>query len=298
MLVPASLALVLPEFPLEKRATATALWGATGAVAAATGPALGGLLVGWQSWRWVFFVNLLIGLPALIPARRILRESREPGASLPDALGAVLLAVGVGALALGIVQGPDWGWSSGARDRRVRRQRRLARAVPRALEPSPGPGDRALAVQGALVRGRERGWVRVRARLLRAPALQRALPHRRLGLLDRQGRGRGHARAADGGALRADRRPALGPLRAARRRRPGGLVFAAGALLFATTLDASSAYATEFLPATILTGIGVGLSFASFGSAAVAELPRDRFATGGAINNTFRQIGRRSESPR
>ena len=63
MLVPASLALVLPEFPLEKRATATALWGATGAVAAATGPALGGLLVGWQSWRWVFFVNLLIGIP-------------------------------------------------------------------------------------------------------------------------------------------------------------------------------------------------------------------------------------------
>ena len=72
---------------------------------------------------------------------------------------------------------------------------------------------------------------------------------------------------------------------------PGGLVFAAGALLFATTLDASSAYATAFLPATILTGIGVGLSFAAFGSAAVAELPRDRFATGGAINNTFRQIG-------
>ena len=45
MLVPASLALVLPEFPLERRATATALWGATGAVAAAAGPSLGGLLV-------------------------------------------------------------------------------------------------------------------------------------------------------------------------------------------------------------------------------------------------------------
>src|SRR5215475_9063967 len=45
MLVPASLGLILPEFPLEKRATATALWGATGAVAAATGPSLGGVLV-------------------------------------------------------------------------------------------------------------------------------------------------------------------------------------------------------------------------------------------------------------
>src|SRR5262245_49463768 len=112
MLVPASLALVLPEFPLERRATATALWGATGAVAAAAGPSVGGLLVDWQGWRAVFYVNLLIGLPSLVPARRLLRESREPHTTLPDALGAVLLASGVGALALAIVQGPDWGWSS------------------------------------------------------------------------------------------------------------------------------------------------------------------------------------------
>jgi MFS family permease len=99
MLVPASLALVLPEFPLERRATATALWGATGAVTAAAGPSLGGLLVDWQGWRAVFYVNLLIGLPALIRARRLLRESCEPQAILPDALGALLLAGGVGALA-------------------------------------------------------------------------------------------------------------------------------------------------------------------------------------------------------
>src|SRR5215475_4003569 len=77
MLVPASLGLLLPEFPLERRATATALWGATGAVAAATGPSLGGVLVAWQGWRLVFFVNLLFGLPALIPAVRLLREGRD-----------------------------------------------------------------------------------------------------------------------------------------------------------------------------------------------------------------------------
>src|SRR5215510_35536 len=112
MLVPASLGLLLPEFPLERRATATALWGATGAVAAAAGPSLGGVLVDWQGWRAVFYVNLLIGLPALLPARRLLHESREPRTHFPDAIGAVLLGAGVGALALGIVQGPQWGWSS------------------------------------------------------------------------------------------------------------------------------------------------------------------------------------------
>src|ERR671936_142313 len=98
-LVPTSLALLLPEFPLEKRATATALWGATGAVAAATGPSLGGLLVDAVGWRAVFFVNLVIGLAALVPARRLLRESRgEARAPLADVAGTVLLVAGLGLL--------------------------------------------------------------------------------------------------------------------------------------------------------------------------------------------------------
>jgi len=78
ILTPASLSLILPEFPIEQRATATALWTATGAVAAAAGPSLGGVLVDWQGWRAVFFVNVVIGLPALIPAQRLLRESKDP----------------------------------------------------------------------------------------------------------------------------------------------------------------------------------------------------------------------------
>jgi hypothetical protein len=68
-------------------------------------------------------------------------------------------------------------------------------------------------------------------------------------------------------------------------------VFGAGALLFALGIGEDPSYLTEFLPATLLTGAGVGLSFAAFGSAAVAELPRSRYATGGAIANCFRQIG-------
>src|SRR5689334_24198147 len=98
ILVPTSLALLLPEFPLEQRATATALWGATGAVAAATGPSLGGVLVHLTDWRLVFFVNIPIGLAALIPARRLLRESREAHPYMPDLLGALFLALGVGSL--------------------------------------------------------------------------------------------------------------------------------------------------------------------------------------------------------
>ena len=89
IVVPTSLGLMLPEFPPAKRATATAIWGATGAVAAATGPSLGGVLVDSAGWRWVFLVNLLIGIPAVFPARRLLVERRDEtgGRALPDARG-------------------------------------------------------------------------------------------------------------------------------------------------------------------------------------------------------------------
>jgi MFS family permease len=72
---------------------------------------------------------------------------------------------------------------------------------------------------------------------------------------------------------------------------PGSLLFGVGALLFALKVGAHPSYAADFLPANMLGGFGVGLTFAGYGSAAVAELPRNRYATGGAINNCIRQIG-------
>src|SRR3954452_4703092 len=113
LLVPTSLGLLLPEFPLERRASATALWGAVGGVAAATGPSLGGLLIQWSDWRAGFYVNLVLGAVAWLPARRLLRETRDPDrGAVPDALGIALLAGGVGLLSLAIVEAPSWGWGS------------------------------------------------------------------------------------------------------------------------------------------------------------------------------------------
>jgi EmrB/QacA subfamily drug resistance transporter len=291
MLVPASLALVLPEFPLERRATATALWGATGAVAAAAGPSLGGLLVDWQGWRAVFFVNLVIGLPALLPARRLLRESREPQAAFPDVLGAVLLAGGVAALALGIVEGPDWGWSSG----RVLAAF-AASALLLALAVWRSARHRAPVIELSLFRVRSFAVANAGGFVF-ALGFYALLLCNVFFLTD----------VWDYSILKAGVALTPGPLAAAVAAPvggrlsdrfgqravavPGGLLFAAGALLFALTIGEQPSYASEFLPATLLTGAGVGLSFAAFGSAAVAELPRARYATGGAISNCFRQIG-------
>jgi MFS family permease len=72
---------------------------------------------------------------------------------------------------------------------------------------------------------------------------------------------------------------------------PGALLFAAGAGLLALNMDSTPDYVAEYLPAQMLTGAGVGLSFAAWGSAAVAQLPPARFATGSAVLACVRQIG-------
>ncbi|MFM7964041.1 MAG: MFS transporter, partial [Actinomycetota bacterium] len=79
-LSPAALALVLPEFPVEKRTQAIAIWGASGGIAAALGPSIGGILVDTLGWRSLFFINIPITLLTVLIGRRLLRESKDPNA--------------------------------------------------------------------------------------------------------------------------------------------------------------------------------------------------------------------------
>ena len=109
---PASLALVLDEFPIEKRSTAVGALGAVGGVATAIGPAVGGALIDNLTWRWAFFLNVPLGiLVFVLVAPRLPRTYvADPARRRPDLIGVALLMVGVAALALGIVQSDDWGY--------------------------------------------------------------------------------------------------------------------------------------------------------------------------------------------
>src|SRR5947208_9434112 len=116
LLTPASLGLVVASTPPVHRQRSVRIWAATGAVAAALGPAVGGVLVE-ASWRWVFLVNVPVGVAALVAAAIWVPTSRDPSVTrIPDVLGALLLAVSIGALTLALVKGPDWGWASGSTD--------------------------------------------------------------------------------------------------------------------------------------------------------------------------------------
>ncbi len=289
-IVPTSLALLLPEFPVARRATATALWSATGGVAAAAGPSLGGVLVVVAGWRWVFFVNLFFGLPALIPAHRILREHRdEHGSAFPAPFGVGLLIAGVGSLTLGIVKSSDW-------DEPRMAVTFFAAAVLLAAFVLHARNAARPVVELPLFRVRSFAFANLGvfvfsvaffALLLANVLFLTEVWHYsivRAGFALTAGPLTATAMAPIGGRL-CDR---FGQRVVAV---PGGIFFALGTLLLATRVGTSPAYAAAFLPGISLTGVGVGLTYSAFGSAAVAELPLNRFSTGSGIYTMSRQIG-------
>src|SRR6476620_9668171 len=96
----------------RERNIALGAWGAVGGVGAAFGVLFGGILVDFLSWQWIFFVNVPVGVAALILAPVLLSESMDKHGQGFDALGAVLVTSGLVMLVLGVTQGHGWGWSS------------------------------------------------------------------------------------------------------------------------------------------------------------------------------------------
>ena len=113
-LVPATLALVVAEFPKERLGAGLGAWGAIGAFAAALGPSLGGGITEWASWRWIFWVNLPVGVLAVALSAAFLAESRDSAAGRRvDVLGVLTLSTGLFMLTLALIEGHGWGWVSG-----------------------------------------------------------------------------------------------------------------------------------------------------------------------------------------
>src|ERR1700745_1609248 len=111
-MVPASLSLLLAAVPPSVRPKALGTWSALGALGAALGPVIGGALV-QVDWRWVFWINVPVGVAAVFLAARVVPESKDPNVSgRPDILGAGLLAAAVGLVALALVKATEWGWGS------------------------------------------------------------------------------------------------------------------------------------------------------------------------------------------
>src|SRR4030095_13131303 len=96
----------------RERNIALGAWGAVGGFGAAAGVLLGGILTDLLAWEWIFWVNVPVGVLALVLTPFLLSESRDAHGQSHDAGGAVLVTSGLVLLVLGITQGHGWGWTS------------------------------------------------------------------------------------------------------------------------------------------------------------------------------------------
>jgi MFS family permease len=109
LILPAIVALVAGNFPVERRPAAYGMVAAAGAVAVAVGPLLGGFCTTYFSWRWVFAGEVVLVLAILVLARKIADAPSETRPKL-DVVGTVLSAAGLGMFVFGVLRSSEWGW--------------------------------------------------------------------------------------------------------------------------------------------------------------------------------------------
>jgi EmrB/QacA subfamily drug resistance transporter len=290
LMLPTSLGLMLPEFGPHERHVAIGVWAATGGIAAAAGPPLGGLLV-QADWRWVFLVNVPVGLLGLGFGLRTLAERRELGSGRPDIVGALALIVAIGSLVVAIVKGQEWGWASPAvlavlvvtvvglpaiwwRSARhpspivepsMLRVRSFGLAVGASVLFFAGFGAMLLAGVLFLTGVWHESVLTAGLMLFPGPAMATAfsIPSARLG------------------ARVGYRIPGM----------LGALLFVGGQLFYITQTGDTPAYVSEYLPGIAISGAGVGLMIPTLTGAGASSLAPERFATGAAVLTMGRQIG-------
>ena len=291
LLTPTSLGLVLAVYEPERRSGAVRAWTATSGLAAALGPVVGGLLV-TASWRWVFLINVPIGILALVAGWRRLPHIPGHPTERPDPIGVILATAGVAVLTFGLVKGSNWGWGSAsiggtlataavlitlfvvhclrARNPLIHpslfRSRSFTGASLVAIFFSSAFGAMLLSIvlweQGAW------GWSALRAGLAIAPG-PLMVPLVSFGVA-----GRLIARYGPAPVITL-----------------GCLAFGAGVAWWAVAVTAQPDYVSGVLGGMLVTGVGVGLTLPTMMATASASLPPQSFATGSAVVNMIRQTG-------
>ena len=291
LLTPTSLSLILATSAPERRHGAVRTWTAVGGAAAALGPVIGGLLVA-ASWRWVFYVNVPIGLLAV--AVGWIRLPNVPGHPVkkPDALGAGLITAGVALLSLGLVQGNVWGWGSGGVIIALAAAAALLVAFVARLLRHHNP-----LVEPSLFRVRAFGGASVVA-LTFSSAFGAMLLSIVLWMQNVWGWSALHTGLAFApGPLMVPLTAMLVTGRLSKRIGPGPVIgagatiYALGAVWWTLRAGLHPDYLGQVLPGTILTGAGVGLTMPTFMATGASSLPSQSFATGSAVVNMLRQVG-------
>ncbi|MFL5954282.1 MAG: MFS transporter [Gaiellaceae bacterium] len=284
-----SLALIAQAFSGRDRAVAFGLLGAITGVGVAVGPVLGGVLTSGLSWRWIFFVNLPIGVLAFLVTLTKVEESRNPFAKRPDVAGFLTFSSGLALLTFGLIRSNADGWGSftvrGSLTaaavllaafvvaERVQREPMFDLGLLR-MPTFAGGLAAALAVNGSLFALLTYLILYFQQSLGLSPAQTgvRFLPLTVAIFF------------ASGIAGRLSERVPTRLLIA-----PGFLLIGGGLLLM-RGLDTGSTW-THLLPGMILAGIGAGLVNVPLAATAIGIVEPARAGMASGINTTFRQVG-------
>lgn len=283
-------AVMLPEFPPTRRGTAIGIAGATGGLGAVVGPVVGSLLIDVFSWRAIFWLNVPLCVLVLFLGPRLLGESRDPNATgRIDPVGVPIGTAAVALIMFGIVQSESWGIG----DARVIGLVVVGLALMPVLlwrcrvHPEP-------LIQLELFRYRSfastnlgvsfYGLAFTAGFLTNSLFLQEVwdLPVREVGLA-----------LAPSPVLSAIVSPITGRWADRVGHRwllgMGCLSLALSYLLYIVLLDSQPQVWSVFVPVSLLGGLGVGLTVATWSSAGVSDIPQAKFGVAGATFNTLRQ---------
>jgi EmrB/QacA subfamily drug resistance transporter len=289
MMFATALALLSQQFHGRERGTAFGLWGAVIGAAVAIGPLAGGMLTSWLSWRWIFLVNIPIGVLAILLGLRQLAESSDPEHSRLDPPGLVTLTIGLFSLVLALIEGNDHGWTSAfivillvvgfaAMAAFIATQARQgATMIDLALFRRPafvGAQITAFAISSSMF-AMFLYLTLYLQNILGLSALETGVRFLPLSLI------------SFFAAPLAGRLTAHVPIRALLA---FGLALNAISMWSMSRLDVNSHW-TVFLPGFLIAGVGIGFVNAPLATTAVSTVRVERAGMASGINNTFRQIG-------
>jgi EmrB/QacA subfamily drug resistance transporter len=292
MIIPASLGLVLTTLPPDRIKRGVRVWAVSGAAAGSIGPVIGGLLTA-LSWRWIFLINLPIGIAAVLVTWKAIPDVRHDRTTrMPDLLGSLMIVVIIGAISLGLLNGSSWGWGS-------------AKII--------GSWVAAVAAAAAFFLSIRRAAVPVidlkmfRSRVFSASNIAIVIAAAILGIqllgLSLFLQQSWHwSTITTGLALAPGPAAVLGASLIAQRlhqRFPIGAVVASGfvltaagqALMILTLRHGVHNYAAAILPGWAVIGFGLGFTVPTIIGSATADLPPEQSATGSAVVNSGRQFG-------
>jgi EmrB/QacA subfamily drug resistance transporter len=284
-----SLALIAEAFRGPDRATAFAAYGAVIGAAVAIGPLVGGALTSGLGWRWIFFVNVPIGIGAVIITIRSVSESRDPGATRVDWLGLVTFSSSLFLFVYALIQGNSDGWGSteiiacfaaaaalmiAFVIAEVRQERPMFDLALLRRPAFAGASIVAFALSASMFSLFLYFTLYIQNVLGYSP-FQAGLRFLPMTLL------------LFAVAPLAGRLTVKVPIRAILG---AGLVLVAGALALMSGLTGTSSW-THLLPGFILGGIGIGLINPALAITAVGVVPHARSGMASGINNTCRQTG-------